>query len=152
MPGILELIQPRLKKFRQPWLCKIISWNFGILAVINRPLDSGHLVKDPHRAGGLTANTPHFMILLLLLINIYTCARYHDFSQTNYNREFTIRKNNTLQRSFLYCNTLGNTTKQIIYTERTLQNLKFLAIKKLLEIRNWVFFFLIRMLIYLKQE
>ncbi len=40
MLGVLELIQPRLKKFRL------------------RP--EGILLNDPNREGGLTANTPKF--------------------------------------------------------------------------------------------
>ena len=29
----------------------------------------GILPNDPHRGGGLTANTPHFMILLIIKFN-----------------------------------------------------------------------------------
>ncbi len=30
----------------------------------------GILLNDPHRAGGLTANTPHFIILLIIVVII----------------------------------------------------------------------------------
>ena len=36
----------------------------------------GILQNDPHRAGGLTANTPYFMILLIITIVTYNEVAY----------------------------------------------------------------------------
>ncbi len=60
MLGVLETNTTPLKEIsaimvlNRPWL-------------LNRPLDLGHFVKvlnDLHRAGDLTANTPHFILLI----------------------------------------------------------------------------------------
>ncbi len=50
--------------------CIIAPTPFGSFSEIPsglRPL--GILLNDPHGAGGLTANTPHFMILLITIFH-----------------------------------------------------------------------------------
>ena len=44
--------------------------------LLNVPLDSGHLVNDPHRAGHLIANSPLFMLLLINTLDQYHFELY----------------------------------------------------------------------------
>ena len=51
--GVLELIQLRLEK-----LAVKLPTGFGSFSKI---------INDPHRASDLTAGTPHFMLLLIII-------------------------------------------------------------------------------------